>query len=223
MPEGSYDSAIIEEAPKSLPEDVRLVAVEAIRRASAESKRSLESLELKIRIAEFATALHLLVANENNQDYKVDLINWDHFAHATATNIIRLDKTGLKDIIPDTVRKMVAHFYVGFEVMRDATRDELDEVLDSFGYPTSRILDDLVTESLEKGSKKSPEDIRREFESVFARLFFQQDYPDLEKRMREELLAVGYQLPKLKSDKSYGYSDEEGDIYPTFTTEMLPA
>lgn len=221
--ETTYDSATIEKMLELLPPDMQSAVVDGLGRAAKEQRKARESLEIKTRIAEFAAALHLLLANRDYADYKANIINWDYLAHDTAEAIIKLHKPELEVEVPESVRKAVAYFYADSEFMRDASRDELDEVLEHFGYPTSRILDDIVEASLKKGGKDSPEHVREELEDVFERLDFSQDYVELEKLMRIELLAAGYQLPELDSDRSYGYSDEDGESYPHFTPDMLPA
>lgn len=218
---GTYDAATVERAMGILPPELQMAVAEGLRVASQERKRDHEVLQLQTTIAEFAVAFHLILANSDD-DYKADLINWDRLTYFTAEAIIEYYTPELGDRMPDSVRKAVAYFYAGAEFMRDASREEVDEVLEPFGYPTSRILDDLVSGSIEAGNKNSPEYIREQLDKVVERIDLQSDYPELERQIRQDLLALGYQLPELEEDKSYGHCEEGGDSYPRFTANMLP-
>lgn len=222
IPAGEYDAETIEQALAVLPPDMYDAVVGALKVASKERGTSREVQLLQTTIAEFAIALHLLVANQGGGMHVADLINWERHARDLAEAITIQYKPEIENKMPDTVRKAVAYFHAGAELVRLGTRDEIDQRLERFGYPTDKIIDDLAAQKAGSDHGDEYKVLRKYFEDNLEPTDLFAHHRELEWEMRQELLALDYKLPELKPDKTYGFTDEESESSPEITKDMLP-
>lgn len=225
LPDGNYEASEIEESLENLPPEMQKLVRNGISKARQERESQQEAMQLKSYIAEFAIASHIN-ANLSSDNYPahVNEINWSRLAWDLSEMTIRYAAKGLPVEMPDSLKKAVAYSYAANEFARDGDCEEVDELLIPFGYPTARILDDLTEEVMTEGRNNgyTRDEVREKLSSILENIELWGHINKLEPDMRRDLKGLGYQLPELEPDNSYGYSEERGEHFPKVTLEMLP-
>jgi hypothetical protein len=225
LPDGKYDADEIEQSIAVLDPDTQELIRSGIVRARAERQMGHEAMQFKSYIAEFAIALHIECQNDV-PDF-VNTINWSRLTWELSELVIRYAAKDLPVELPNSLKKAAAYTCAINKFARGDERDEVDELLIPFGYPTDKILDDLTDEDMREGRNKgcTREEVKEKLAADLEVAEFElwNRISRLESSMREDLTALGYQLPELLEDNSYGYSDEEGETFPQLTRDMFPA
>lgn len=226
LPDDTYEASDIEKTIEALPIEMQTLIREGIVKAKFERKAGGEAMQLKSYIAEFAIALHInsSVDSDSYPDH-VNTINWSRLTWDLSETVIRYQAKNLRVEIPESLRKAIAYTYAGNEFVRGAERDEVDELLIGFGYPTQQIFDDLLDEIMTEGrnGEYTRDQVKEKMSEYFENIELWDHISRLEPVMRQDLISLGYQLPDLEPDNSYGYSEEEGENFPQVTRAMLPS
>lgn len=215
LPDKSYDTRDIERSLESLPPDMQQMVRDGLLQAKKEREINRQELRLKLSIVDFAIALHINTVDVENQSPYVSGPSWWNSMWEDAEEIVRTANKNPSVTLPESVRKAVAFVYADCKQQLEfAEREELDEYLVPFGYPTEKILDHFPADSREA--------VKEMIEENPAAFELSSELPGIERHMREELIGLGFTLPELLSDNSYGYDEKNGENRPYATEDMLP-
>jgi hypothetical protein len=227
-PKETYSAESINAALSDFPAELAQGIVNKLARSAGEAKQAKEVENVQLNAAALAVAAHQNYQKDTPD--MLDVITWDRWTRDCSENVLHYYgnlPVELRTAIPDSVVDFATCFYVQRQVNFGETDDELEELLAPAGVTLSAMYDrlaNLVFESHFFGDV-TLEKIRQRFAGLNALAYnmHEEVIAPLAKVMREELIAIGYRLPELGPDNTYGYDEEEEEyITPDITPELLP-
>ncbi len=220
LPSGQkIDSDVINAAITKLPKDVAQQVVESIQRASNEAKQQAQEHDIKTLLFNLAITAHQYAAPKYPDDF--DSVNWSLGMIDFCESLVRMKTKRPQEmterLIPSSALRFAMVIWVHHELygVLEYSEAELDEMLSGSGYTVSKTYDELidVIEGLAReGSQPGlAGKSRTEIEEIYTTidrvpLYGGPFFDELESAMRVDLQTIGYRLPELGPNHTYGYA-----------------
>lgn len=231
--EQSFTGREVTEVLSSLPEELSGGVIERLR----EDRRIKEELavtrKVQTLITDLAIAAHQNVVDIEDTPRMLDAIMWDRFVTDTSEGLLRLVGTideHQKAKIPESAVDWALYRYVKHSLLVSEDEEDINAVLSPLGETVDSVYNRSLELAVELNSfgGKTLEELKAEMpdpEGFAYALCLSASELDqkLEQRMRRDLLTMGYHLPELEPDNSYGYDHTKNTyIIPEIDESMFP-